>query len=94
MRTFATTSRRSPGVSFVGVDTNDPSPQKALLLLRRAGAHYPVLVDSSGLAFAHAFGIANLPTTFFVSASGHVVREVLGTENESELTRNLRLVER
>jgi hypothetical protein len=44
-----------------------------------------VLRDTSSLSVATAFGIANLPVTFFISSDGKVVAETLGQETLSDL---------
>lgn len=69
---------KSPRIQIVGIDTNDHDPGLAMKLLKHAGASYPVLVDTSHLTVALAFGIGDLPVTFFVSSTGHVIGETLG----------------
>ena len=71
----STTSRR---ISIVGIDTNDHDPGAAERLLATAHVHYPVLQDTSELSVALAYGIADLPVTFFISSTGRVESETLG----------------
>lgn len=72
-------------VPFVGVDTDDTSAAKALSLLHKAGATFPVGVGVASLA--ERYGAHNLPTTAFVNAKGKVVALYLGALNRTDLTR-------
>ncbi|HLI15354.1 MAG TPA: TlpA disulfide reductase family protein [Acidimicrobiales bacterium] len=91
---FARAFRAADGrVRFLGVDTNDSTPGRALSLLRAAGARYPVVRDSASLAFARAYGVADLPVTFFLDARGRVVDEVLGREGTAGLERQVAALE-
>ncbi len=74
-------------VVFVGIDTNDPNSAKALSLLRRAGAKFPVGIDTANLGVASAFGVANLPTTLYLRADGRLARAVLGAQSATQLRR-------
>jgi cytochrome c biogenesis protein CcmG/thiol:disulfide interchange protein DsbE len=73
-------------VAFVGIDENDPDGAKALALLRAADAGYPVGIDPASDELSSAFGVAHLPTTFFIDATGRVRFEVVGRESEAALT--------
>jgi thiol-disulfide isomerase/thioredoxin len=76
---FGSYSRQKPaGISIVGIDTNDTSLATSRRLLAAAGAKYPVLVDTNGLAVATAYGIDPLPVTFFVASNGKIVSEAVG----------------
>jgi thiol-disulfide isomerase/thioredoxin len=76
---FGSYSRHKPaGLEIVGIDTNDTSLANSRQLLAKAGAAYPVLVDTSGLSVAIAYGVDPLPVTFFVSAKGKIVSESVG----------------
>lgn len=77
--------QKSSNIAVVGIDTNDQNPALALQLLRNAQASAPVLRDTSNLTVALAYGIADLPVTFFVSASGRVVAEQLGAVSVQQL---------
>lgn len=72
-------------VRFVGVDTSEPDPRRSLRLLAQARATYPVALDSASLAVAGAWGVSNLPVTFFVRANGTIAAEHLGAESSSAL---------
>ncbi len=90
LHAFATVARaRAREVVFVGVDTNDTKPASALALLRHAGARYLVGVDTSSLAVAAAYGVENLPVTFFINARGRIVDEVLGAQTTASLSRRV-----
>lgn len=81
-----------PSVDFVGLDTNDPNPTLARALLSRAGADYPVGIDStvSRDSVGQAWGLANgLPVTFFLDRKGTIVLEVLGQESHATLSRRV-----
>ena len=83
---FGAYSRQKPaGISLVGIDTNDTSLATSRRLLRSAGAKYPVLVDTNGLAVATAFGVDPLPVTFFVASNGKIVSEAVGGLTLAEL---------
>ena len=76
---FGAYSRQKPAqLSLVGIDTNDTSLATSRHLLAAAGAKYPVLVDTNGLAVATAYGIDPLPVTFFVASNGKIVSEAVG----------------
>lgn len=76
------TSKR---ISIVGIDTNDHDPGWAERLLAGAHVRYPVLQDNADLSVALAYGIADLPVTFFISSNGRVQSETLGGLTLAEL---------
>jgi thiol-disulfide isomerase/thioredoxin len=78
---------KPPGISIVGIDTNDTSLKTSRQLLQKAGATYPVLVDTNGLAVATAFGVDPLPVTFFVAGNGKIVSEAVGGLTLAQLQR-------
>jgi len=83
---FGAYSRQKPAqISIVGIDTNDTSLATSRRLLAAAGAKYPVLVDTNGLAVATAYGVDPLPVTFFVASNGKVVSEAVGGLTLAEL---------
>jgi len=87
---FATVAKQHASkVVFLGVDTNDADHHAAISLLAHAGARYPVVVDTSSLTMTTAYGIANLPVTFFLDARHRVVREVLGAQSAAQLRANV-----
>jgi thiol-disulfide isomerase/thioredoxin len=75
----------SSRISVVGIDTNDHDLRTALRLLAAAHVTYPVLQDTPDLNVALAYGIADLPVTFFVSSTGRVISETLGGLTLSQL---------
>lgn len=85
MRTFGSVAHSDPGVSFIGVDTNEPNVGSARSMVEHSGVDYPVLKDNAALTLANSYGIANLPTTFFVNAKGKITAEFLGSESASQL---------
>ncbi|MGH9291874.1 MAG: TlpA family protein disulfide reductase [Acidimicrobiales bacterium] len=80
----ARVAKRS-GVAFYGIDTNETSLPEARRLLARADATYPVGVG--GTAQGDDYRVPGLPTTAFVSASGHIVAAVYGAVTTPELSR-------
>ena len=83
---FGAYSRQKPaGISVVGIDTNDSSLATSRRLLAKAGATYPVLVDTDGLAVATAYGVDPLPVTFFIASDGKIVSEAVGGLSLSQL---------
>jgi len=83
---FAGLADRTQGrVDVVGVDANDGDGSAARVLLTKAGATYPVGVDSQA-ATATAYLLSALPVTFFLDAQGRVVHVALGTQTAASLT--------
>ena len=89
MQTFAQVSSAQHAVQFIGIDTTEPNVAKARSLVTGARITYPVLLDNSASVMMNTFGISNLPTTFFISASGKIIKEVLGLESTAQLRSNL-----
>jgi len=89
MRTFAQVSSAQHAVKFIGIDTTEPNVAKARSLVTGAKIAYPVLLDNGAAVMLNTFGVSNLPTTFFVSGSGQIIEEVLGSESPGELRANL-----
>jgi cytochrome c biogenesis protein CcmG/thiol:disulfide interchange protein DsbE len=75
-------------VHFVGIDSLD-TVGAAKSFVKRFGVTYQQLFDRSG-SVAHAYGIADLPVSFFVSASGKVVGANLGALTVAHLDSDLR----
>lgn len=74
-------------VNFVGI-TFDDQRTSALRVADRARLDYPSVFDAAG-GVAAAYQVVNLPTTFFVSADGHVVARHTGAVSPAGLTREL-----
>jgi thiol-disulfide isomerase/thioredoxin len=90
LQAFGTVSHNNAAhVAFVGIDTNDTSPATARAMLATAHASYPVGVDTASLAMGTAYGINDLPVTFFIDAKGTVKGEVLGAQTAASLQRRV-----
>lgn len=82
---FGTFSRHTPGgVAIVGVDSNDTEAAQAQALLARAGATYPVGVDSNAKV-ATAYRLVALPVTYYLDAGGRVVHVGFGSQSLTTL---------
>jgi cytochrome c biogenesis protein CcmG, thiol:disulfide interchange protein DsbE len=68
--------RLGPGVQFVGIVYEDEEAL-ALRYLRQRGSAYPSLMDEGGRA-AIAYGVAGVPETYFIDATGTVVSKYAG----------------
>jgi thiol-disulfide isomerase/thioredoxin len=82
---FATLAAHSSGrLSVIGVDSNDANTAEAQTLLARAGASYPVGVDSEAKV-ATAYLLQALPVSYFLDADGRVVHVAFGAQTLSSL---------
>ena len=70
-------------VAFVGVDHNDARPD-AVDLLNRTGVTYPAGFNPQG-NLALDYGLIGMPTTVFISASGHILEEHTGALSQQAL---------
>jgi len=68
---------------LVAVDWSDDR-SSALAFVRRYRWTFPVLEDSKGLV-GNDYGIAGLPTTFVLDASGHIVKRLTGPQTAAAL---------
>lgn len=81
-------SGQGPGITFIGVNRQD-SPAAALAFLDEFGVTYPNGADQDG-QWGRAFGIAGLPSTFFIDPQGHIQGVVWGPLTSAEdLARHL-----
>lgn len=71
-------------VTFVGVDTQDPSRDDADKLVAKTGVTYDLVVDQNG-ELAQALDVVVLPTTVLVDANGRVVTSKAGAVDEDRL---------
>ncbi|HUA96248.1 MAG TPA: TlpA disulfide reductase family protein [Acidimicrobiales bacterium] len=78
-----TTGRTEHGVRFVGVDGDD-APGSGLAFARASGVTFPVGSDRDETVATH-LGLAGLPDTVFIDASGHVVHVIQGPASETAL---------
>jgi peroxiredoxin len=89
MKNFATISNAEHGISFIGVDTEEPNIKAAQTLITKARVNYPILEDTNGNVLTTPYGVASLPSTFFVNASGKIIAEKLGYESAAQLKAQL-----
>jgi thiol-disulfide isomerase/thioredoxin len=80
----ATWKRWGPrGVLFVGVNVNEPAAA-AEAVIRQYDLTYPAVLDRQG-QIAARYGATALPQTFFVSAGGDIVGQVVGGPSVRQL---------
>lgn len=82
-----TTDAVRPPVQFVGINLWDSAPA-AKQFLQQVGASYPIATDATGET-AIAYGVRGLPETFFVDATGQLVRKWIGPIDERHLAATL-----
>ena len=70
-------------VTFIGVNVRD-GEDDARRLLEETGVDFTVVRDPSG-SLAEAFGVVNMPSTFFLDAEGRIVSSRPGTLSADEL---------
>jgi cytochrome c biogenesis protein CcmG/thiol:disulfide interchange protein DsbE len=75
------------GVSFYGVLFSD-DPENAARFLQREGHAFPVLYDPAQRV-AIDYGVTGVPETFFIDASGQIVRKVSGPVSFAEISATL-----
>jgi peroxiredoxin len=71
----------------VAVDWSDRR-DRAMAFVRRHRWRFPVLEDEDG-EVGERYGVAGLPSTFIVDASGRIVRQLAGPQTESGLLAEL-----
>jgi thiol-disulfide isomerase/thioredoxin len=83
-----------PDVPLIGVSTDRNMPAARLeRWVADLRMTYPVVHDANG-AVAGAWGVSTLPTTFVLSADGHIIEAHVGTIDEAELQRLVERAER
>lgn len=89
---LASVSRRTAGtVNFLGIDTADPQPERAIEFAKLAGWTYPQLSDPEKATSEPPLRVPGLPHTIFVDAGGKVVGAHSGPfTSEAELDGYLR----
>lgn len=89
---LASVSRRTAGtVNFLGIDTADPQPERAIEFAKLAGWTYPQLSDPEKATSKPPLRVPGLPHTIFVDAGGKVVGAHSGPfTSEAELDGYLR----
>jgi thiol-disulfide isomerase/thioredoxin len=86
---IASVAERTKGrVTFVGIDSNEPASTGAAFV-KEHHVGYLELSDPTA-AVARAYGLAYLPTTFFISPSGKLVGENLGALSVRSLDDDLK----
>ena len=85
---FAYEHARRADAAVLGVDLAGDSVAQARVLLATAGAHWPVVVDSTG-GIETSYGVASPPVAFLVSPSGRVLDEISGALTSAYLDRLL-----
>jgi len=68
--------RYEPGVQFLGI-VYDDEEARATSFLKQRGSSYPSLMDEGGRT-AIVYGVAGVPETYFIDASGKVVSKYAG----------------
>jgi peroxiredoxin len=76
-------SRRKGDLPVVGVTFQDPASESRKFVAKY-GIDFPIAPDD-GYRIAKAFGVINVPTTFFVGADGTVVERVAGDGKVKDL---------
>jgi cytochrome c biogenesis protein CcmG, thiol:disulfide interchange protein DsbE len=79
-------------VNMLGIDSND-SQAAAVTFTRKAGVSYPLAYDPVAKA-AGAFGVAELPQTFFLNARHQIVDRVFGGVTAEDLAKGVALMGR
>jgi cytochrome c biogenesis protein CcmG/thiol:disulfide interchange protein DsbE len=77
-------------VVLLGLDENDTTAN-ALKFADAKGVSYPIGFDPQ-VTVALAYNVDDLPQTFFLNASHHIVDHVLGAVTQAELAKGLRLM--
>jgi len=77
-------------MDMLGIDSND-SRAAAVTFTRTAGVSYPLAYDPVA-AVAGAFGVAELPQTFFLNAQHHIVDRVFGAVTAADLAKGVALM--
>jgi len=76
-------ARRNGDLPMVGVTFQDPESESKQFV-SKYGIDFPIAPDD-GYRIAKAFGVINVPTTFFVGADGKVVERVAGEGKVKDL---------
>lgn len=64
------------GLTVLGIDQGE-SAEVAAAFARKAGVHYPILLDKDQL-YGEAYAAIGLPTSVIVDRRGHIVRGIDG----------------
>jgi cytochrome c biogenesis protein CcmG/thiol:disulfide interchange protein DsbE len=77
-------------VAVVGIDSND-SQAAAVTFTRTEGVSYPLAYDPVA-STAGAFGVAEIPQTFFLNARHRIVDRVFGAVTAADLAKGVALM--
>ena len=77
-------------VNLLGIDSND-SQAAAVTFTRQAGVSYPLAYDPVAKT-AGAFGVVELPQTFFLNARHQIVDRVFGGVTAADLAKGVALM--
>jgi|SRR5450755_38267 cytochrome c biogenesis protein CcmG/thiol:disulfide interchange protein DsbE len=77
-------------VAIVGIDSND-SQAAAVTFTRTAGVSYPLAYDPVATT-ASAFGVVEIPQTFFLDAHHRIVDRIFGAVTAADLAKGLALM--
>lgn len=78
----------SQGVTFLGINTNDPDPAQAKAFQKTFGISYPSLADSSGqalLALRGAVAPNAVPTTLVLDRQGRIAARISSATTSTTL---------
>jgi peroxiredoxin len=76
-------AQRNGALPVVGVTFQDPASDSRAFA-KKYGITFPVAPDD-GIAVATAYGVIDVPTTFFVNSKGIVTDRVFGIESKADL---------
>ena len=83
---------RTAHSAVVGIDSND-SQTAAVTFARAAGVSYPLAYDPVART-ADAFGVEDIPQTFFLNAQHRIVDRVFGAVTAADLAKGVALMDR
>jgi len=86
-------TNRDTGVSFIGVSQNGARDSKAFM--KEWGVTFPVALDDpADYAVSNAYGLTNVPTIFYIDASGEIEIASVGWSKADVEKINAKLAER
>ena len=81
-------------VHFIMVNMTDGMRETidtASAFIEKNGYSFPVFFDTSGEAAA-AYGVYSLPTSYFISADGHIIAHAMGTIDAAALQKGIDMI--
>lgn len=79
--------QRSQGLQVLAINAGQDKPAVAAFM-KKIGVSYPALLDEQS-KIARSFGVAGLPTTYFVDARGIVRGKIVGEADEASFERQV-----